>query len=134
MNDDNDENRRTVENCYRTRKVLVNPIVDWEESDVWEFLNEVAKVPHYELYDKGKTRLGCIGCPMNDHARKDLEAYPKYKQAYLRAFARMLENRRKKGLVMHSIKWDTEYDVLEWYVTHKKKELKPEELISLDLD
>lgn len=55
LNDDNDESRRTVENCYRTRKVLVNPIVDWDDEDVWEFLNDVAKVPHCELYDQGYT-------------------------------------------------------------------------------
>ena len=34
LNDDNDEARRAVEHCYRTRKTLVNPIVDWEDEDV----------------------------------------------------------------------------------------------------
>ena len=38
LNDDNDEARRMVEHCYRTQKTIVNPIVDWEEEDVWEFL------------------------------------------------------------------------------------------------
>ena len=64
LNDDNDENRRMVEHCYRTSKVLVNPIVDWTDEDVWEVLNHVAKVPHCCLYDEGYTRIGCIGCPM----------------------------------------------------------------------
>ena len=27
-----------VEHCYRTRKTMVNPIVDWTDEDVWEFL------------------------------------------------------------------------------------------------
>ena len=93
MNDDNDENRRTVENCYRTRKVLVNPIVDWEDEDVWEFLNEVAKVPHCELYDQGIKRIGCIGCPLagSKAMREDFERYPKYKENYIRAFDRMIK-------------------------------------------
>ena len=64
LNDDNDENRRAVEMCYRTRKMMVKPIVDWTEEEVWTFLNDVAKVPHCCLYDEGQKRIGCIGCPM----------------------------------------------------------------------
>jgi phosphoadenosine phosphosulfate reductase len=114
MNDDNDENRRTVENCYRTRKVLVNPIVDWEDEDVWEFLNNVAKVPHCELYDQGYKRLGCIGCPMNTRAAEELEKYPKYKSAYLRVYSRMIEQRKLRGLETKIESWDTPEGVYKW--------------------
>lgn len=38
FNDDNDKNRRLVEHCYRTTKTMVNPIVDWSDDDVWNFL------------------------------------------------------------------------------------------------
>lgn len=118
MNDDNDENRRTVEMCYRTRKTLVNPIVDWSDYDVWEFLDNVAKVPHCELYDQGYTRLGCIGCPMNTHAAEELERFPKYKAMYLRAFGRMLEQRKEKGLVFKTATWEKPEDVYKWWVDH----------------
>lgn len=94
MNDDNDESRRTVENCYRTRKVMVNPIVDWTDEDVWEYLNDVVKVEHCCLYDQGITRIGCIGCPLagSEKMRRDFERYPKYKENYIRAFDRMIKN------------------------------------------
>ncbi len=38
LNDDNDPARRMVEHCYRTQKTLVNPIVDWTDEDVWQFI------------------------------------------------------------------------------------------------
>lgn len=98
LNLDNAEERRTVEMCYRTRKTLVNPIIDWTDDDVWEFLNEVAEVPHCCLYDEGFKRVGCIGCPLaSDSARKkEFERYPKYKSAYIRAFEKMIENHPDK--------------------------------------
>ena len=70
MNDDNDENRRMVEQCYRTQKTMLNPIIDWTDDDVWRFLNE-NNIPHCSLYDEGYARLGCIGCPLS--GRKNME-------------------------------------------------------------
>jgi phosphoadenosine phosphosulfate reductase len=96
MNDDNDETRRMVEHCFRTKRTMVNPIVDWTDDDVWEFLNDVAKVPHCKLYDPpyNDKRLGCIGCPMAGEKKRlaDFERYPKYKAAYIMAFEKMIAN------------------------------------------
>ena len=93
MNDDNDENRRLVEQCYRTRKTLVNPIIDWEEEDVWDFIHD-RQLPYCSLYDEGFKRLGCIGCPLSGRKNmiRDFEKWPKYKELYLRAFRHMIEN------------------------------------------
>ena len=46
LNYDNDNTKDAIEMCYRRRKTLVNPIINWTDEDVWEFLNDVAKVPH----------------------------------------------------------------------------------------
>lgn len=91
---DNDSDRRAVEMCYRTRKTLVNPIIDWTDIEVWEFLNDVAKVPHCTLYDEGFTRLGCIGCPLagGEKMRREFERFPAYERAYKRAIKKMIEN------------------------------------------
>lgn len=93
MNDDNDGNRKLVESCYRTQKTMVNPIVDWEDEDVWEFLNS-NNIPHCSLYDEGFTRLGCIGCPLSGakNMKRDFERWPKYRENYIRAFQRMIDN------------------------------------------
>lgn len=92
MNDDNDENRRMVEQCYRTQKTMVNPIVDWDDSDVWQFLNGNG-IEHCCLYDEGFTRLGCIGCPLSGskNMTHEFERWPKYKELYIKAFERMIE-------------------------------------------
>ena len=92
--DDNDTSRQMVEQCYTKRKTTINPIVDWEDDDVWEFLNDVAKVPHCCLYDEGFTRLGCIGCPLQGREGMlcDFERWPGYKNLYIKAFDRMIKN------------------------------------------
>ena len=68
-------------------KIIINPILDWQDSDVWDFLNYVAKVPHCELYDRGWSRIGCICCPMSsyNHKIRELNLYPHVKRNWIKA-------------------------------------------------
>lgn len=125
---DNRENAQMVETCYRTRQTTVNPIIDWTDAEVWEFIHEY-NVPYCELYDQGYKRLGCIGCPMADN-KAELEAYPKYKALYLKAFERMLESNRQKGIVSKA-KWDTAEDVMEWWINNGKIQDTDTEIMGL---
>lgn len=123
LTNDNEESRRMVENCYKRTKVTINPIIDWEDSEVWEYI-KANNIPYCSLYDEGWQRLGCIGCPMaRQHGReKEFLRWPKYKNAYLLAFEKMLEERKKKGKLSADSKmgmtaqsvynWWMEYDVL----------------------
>lgn len=113
LNLDNDKARRGVELCYRTRKTLINPIIDWTDDEVWEFLNEIVKVPHCCLYDEGFKRIGCIGCPMRDTKgmKHDFERWSAYKKIYLRAFRKMLENRDSDNT-----EWKDENEVFDWWI------------------
>ena len=90
--DDNDDNRKMIEQCYLKNRTTINPIVDWSDEDVWEFLNDYAKVPHCCLYDEGFTRLGCIGCPLQGREGmiEDFERWPRYKELYIKAFDKMI--------------------------------------------
>jgi phosphoadenosine phosphosulfate reductase len=54
---------------------IVAPIFDWSEDDVWHYIDTRA-VPYCALYDAGKKRLGCVGCPMNYRRAHDVQAYP----------------------------------------------------------
>lgn len=115
LNDDNDAARRMVEQCYRTHKTLVNPIVDWTDEEVWRFLRDVAKVESCELYAEGFERLGCIGCPMAKlkGRMREFERWPKYKELYLKAFERMLKQRRQRQL---PTEWRTAEEVFDWWM------------------
>lgn len=115
LNYDNGDSRNVVDLCYRTTKTLINPIIDWDEEDVWEFLNSNG-IEHCSLYDEGFKRLGCIGCPMggSKHMQREFERYPKYKEHYLKAFERMLKNRKAKGL---ELTWKTPEEVMEWWLS-----------------
>lgn len=63
LNNDNDDKRMLFENCRLKGKRVVNPIVDWQDDDVYEFLSD-AKAPMNPLYGEGQCRVGCVGCPM----------------------------------------------------------------------
>ena len=117
LNDDNDPSRRMVEQCYRTQKTMVNPIVDWTDAEVWHFLDHIANVPHCCLYDQGFSRLGCIGCPMSSKQAEELERWPKYRTLYLRAFDRMLKRRIMAGKDnLHPRDWSTPEKVMAWWL------------------
>ena len=123
LNNDNEESRKMVEQCYKQSKTVVNPIIDWSTDEVWEFIKEY-DIPYCKLYDEGYKRLGCIGCPMgtNESRIKDFERYPKYKQAYIRAFDKMIANYSSGG----GYSWKHGTDVFRWYAEgkHEMEELK----------
>lgn len=115
LNTDNDESRRMVEQCYRTTSTLVNPIIDWTDEDVWDFLNYYGCKSN-PLYQCGMKRIGCIGCPMQggEKMKLDFVRYPKYRDNYLRAFGRMLKARETAGLDNNS--WESPEAVMMWWV------------------
>jgi phosphoadenosine phosphosulfate reductase len=75
-------------------KIVVSPIIDWTEKDVWEFLNKVVEVPYCKLYDEGYHRIGCICCPMASikNTIRDIKRYPHVKENWIKA---IMEVRRQ---------------------------------------
>lgn len=114
LNTDNDESRRVVESCYRTMNTLVNPIIDWTDQEVWEFLRYYGCESN-PLYKEGYTRIGCIGCPLSGSKNmyREFARYPKYKEAYIRAFNQMIKN-------IDALRVDTKFtsgdNVMKWWL------------------
>lgn len=124
LNMDNDAGRRMVENCYRTSSTMVNPIVDWTDEDVWEFLKHYGckSNPLYEL--TGRNRIGCIGCPMAgyEQIKKEFARYPIYKQNYIKAFDRMILARLKNGKSVDE-QWKDGKSVMAWWLGEDPNQL-----------
>ena len=121
---DNDEGRRLFENCMQKGKRVVNPIIDWQEEDVWEFIHS-RNLKYCKLYDEGFSRIGCIGCPMADKKRiAEFERYPKYLANYRRAVAKFLPGyierckaKNKKPLFV------TVDEIMDWWIYGKSIEV-----------
>ena len=87
VNITNADDEQTLGCIHGKESLLISPIIYWTEKDVWEFLNDVVKVPHCSLYDEGWQRIGCIGCPMSSHRQKMIEnkRYPHVKRGWIKA-------------------------------------------------
>lgn len=127
---DNDEARRLMETCQLKGKQIINPIIDWTEADVWDYLNGHG-IRHCRLYDEGFKRIGCIGCPMagTSGMAREFERWPKYRRAYLRAFGKMLAAIELKGINKEPTLWHTPEDVMDWWIYGKKKVVDVDQLI-----
>lgn len=79
--------------------ILVSPIFQWTDKDVWYFLNEIVQVPHCELYDMGYTRIGCILCPMASKKSKlrDMKMFPHVKRGWIKSIKAI----REGGGILH---------------------------------
>lgn len=99
-------------------KIIINPLVDWSDKDVWHFLNNVVKVEHCELYDKGYHRLGCLFCPMASlkELRRMERDYPKYKAAFLRVIEQVRNDRNAEGKIDYWAELTNE-DVFQWWLS-----------------
>lgn len=120
LNNDNDDKRMLFENCRLKAKRVVNPIIDWQEEDVYGFLGD-ARCPMNQLYEEGQCRVGCVGCPMDGKKGREAEflRWPKYKNLYLLAFDNMLKERERRGKMEGSWRMGTTaQDVFNWWMEY----------------
>ncbi len=120
-NMDNAESRRMIERCFRTKKTLINPIIDWTDDDIWEFskVENIKQNPLYIQCGGIKKRLGCILCPMAriEDRLNDLKDYPKIVDCYIQAFDKMLENMHYQS----KLSWKNGTEVMDWWLYGKKE-------------
>ena len=94
-----------------------------ETNGTWEYV-ETYNVDMNPLYSMGYSRVGCVGCPMATAKtrEKEFQDFPQYKDNYIKAFDRMIKNRKESGL---SCEWKDGADCFEWWLYgNEKKEEK----------
>lgn len=114
LNNDNDDKRRWLERCQKQAKTVINPIVDWNDEDIMNYIQSEG-ITLNPLYCEGFRRVGCVGCPLGGKKIRyaEFRRYPTYKKAYIHAFDRMLETRKANG---KEGTWQTGYDVFRWWL------------------
>ena len=116
---DNSEKRQLFETCAIKGKMTVNPIIDWSDEDVWDYMN-AERLSVNPLYCEGQKRVGCVGCPMAGRGRqREFVRWPAYEKMYISAFDRMVEARKQcvenRGKIF-SDNWETGRDVFHWWI------------------
>ena len=100
--------RQLVSQCPSLGKVIVNPLIEWSDVEVWDFIHTYS-VPHSELYEQFK-RLGCIMCPSAYFRTRlsEAERWPKFFRAFLRCFDRLSDQ--------ENTTWETGEEVMRWWL------------------
>lgn len=111
---DCDETRKLFEQCQMKAKTVVNPIIDWNTSEIWDFINSEKIITNCMYEQMGYERVGCVGCPMASKKRwKEFADLPQYKQMYIHAFDRMLNERKRRG---KTVNWTCGEEVFLWWM------------------
>lgn len=105
--------KQSMINFYKGKNMVRN-IVFWKEAEVWSYILE-NNIPYCELYDMGFNRIGCIGCPLSSNMRKELNAYPKYRDNYIRAFNNMIQYRKNKNMNI-DVMGNTGEKIYKWWI------------------
>lgn len=88
------EHRETMITCVGGKdKVLISPIFNWTERDVWDFIRQY-EIPYCKLYDEGYKRIGCILCPMSNRKQKlkDIQRFPHVKRRWIQTIQKLIDS------------------------------------------
>lgn len=113
------KNRKFDEKRMRkNRKVLVCPILEWKELDIWQYI-EQNNIPVNPCYEHSG-RVGCLFCPYAS-ARAlvyNSKTYHRYYHLLLRSIGRIIE----KGY-MREFRPLTPQQVFEWWISKQNAKM-----------
>lgn len=101
-------------------KFMLYPILEWTESDVWQFIAR-QKLPYNNVYDD-LSRVGCLFCPFagTEQILFNAAKYPKHWSLLKKSFGKYLENKKEKD-------FETVEEYFDWWLSKESvKEYKAE--------
>lgn len=74
-------------------KILLSPIIDWTNSDIWGFIRGQG-LEYCELYDEGYHRIGCMFCPVASvkSKQRDRRNYPGVERKIKKSIKTLCDN------------------------------------------
>jgi phosphoadenosine phosphosulfate reductase len=99
-------------------KILLSPIIDWKTSDVWNFIHRF-KLPYCSIYDKGRTRIGCVFCPMSSvkNKQKDKIEFPKIERKIKQSIQFLIQNGyMDRFIAKYNITAD---EIFNWWISNE---------------
>ena len=114
-------NRRSFEICRSHFKFYVNPIIEWSDQDVWDFIHKY-KIKYCKLYDEGWKRIGCLFCPFASKKERKMHAerYPIIKNNFIRAFERLWDKKTSEGKYRY-FDWKSGEEMFWWWIYNQKR-------------
>jgi len=114
------KSRKLFEKSKRYNKTFLHPIIDWDTSEIWEFIKKF-NLPYCSLYDNGFARIGCVLCPMQTVANKkrDIERYPKQAENIKRVFVALYDKYNYRPSYR---RWKSGEEMFDWWISGKRIE------------
>lgn len=112
--------RRMVEQCYRDSSFTVNPIIDWTDKNIWDFIHS-EKIEYCSLYDNGWKRIGCMFCPSDSGKHKYLltKLYPKITYNFIKAFQKFYEIKTTTKCNEFVSQFKNGEELFYWWISNK---------------
>ena len=126
----NRKNRRGIEICRNdSTKIFVNPIIEWDDSDVWTFIRS-NNLPYCRLYDEGWKRVGCLFCPFASKRDRKMHAerYPKIRDAFIRAFSKRYEY-LKDNKIESWKRWKSGEEMFWWWMSSTRTKYNKDQCV-----
>jgi phosphoadenosine phosphosulfate reductase len=67
------QNMQMVEWDNENQLIKINPLINWKEDDIWNFINKQG-IPYNKLHDKGFPSIGCQPCTRSISKEEDVRA------------------------------------------------------------
>lgn len=124
----NRSKRKMTEQCFKGhQKNYVNPIIDWTDEDVWEFIKG-NNLPYPCLYDEGWSRVGCLFCPFTRYRTEETSRYPGMTRAFKIAFRKLYAKKKSEGKTSVD-RWKDGDEMFDWWISRASEGLNEDQMI-----